>query len=294
MTKHALPALSLFALALAASPALAAPAQQDTSNQQTAENQSSQNGAGQTWQKNQPGEQRADQDFGRVSRDGFAAMHDVTLARWAIFDGNTNDAKQFVSHAAAELSKAETDNTKFMKAEADLKPGPGQAQPNSNENDQASTQPTEWLPVDGSVAVAENYMETPDKSANIAKANQQMKEGNSEGAKETLRLAGVDVVLNMEVAPLKKTEDGVTKAEQLLNQGQYYQANLALKSVQDGIRYDVVDMSGNPRSGNGKTAADNSSRSGEGNHEQSGENTGNSNSSTHAENTQGGSGQSGQ
>jgi hypothetical protein len=64
---------------------------------------------------------------------------------------------------------------------------------------------------------------------------------------QTLKRAGVDVSFDEEVAPLAKTTAGVSKAEQLLDSGEFYEANQALKGVQDGVRFDVVDMTGTPQ-----------------------------------------------
>ncbi len=41
-----------------------------------------------------------------------------------------------------------------------------------------------------------------------------------------------------EVAPLEATISGVDKAAELVDSGHYYEANQALKSVEDGIRFD--------------------------------------------------------
>ena len=57
-----------------------------------------------------------------------------------------------------------------------------------------------------------------------------------------MKLAGLDVSFDEAVAPLKKSVDGVNQAEQLADAGKFYEANQALKSVQDGIRFDEQDF----------------------------------------------------
>jgi hypothetical protein len=199
-------------------------------------------------------QQAAEKDFGRVSTDGFNAMHDVSLARWAIFNGDTNDAKQDIVNASNALNRAQSDDSVFLKAEADLKPPPGVTQPNP-QNQQPGTRAIKWLPVDGAVALGEDYVASPAKSAGVAKANAQLKQGDHAGAMHSLRLAGVTMSFDEEVAPLAKTIAGVSKAEQLLDSGQFYEANQELKGVQDGVRFDVVDMSGTPKAqANGASA----------------------------------------
>jgi hypothetical protein len=198
-------------------------------------------------------QQTAEKDFGRVSIDGFSAMHDVSMARWAIFNGDTNDAKQDLMNAISSLQKAQTDDSVFMKAESALKTPPGMTQPNPN-HQQPNTVAVKWLPVDGAMAIGEDYTASPAKSAGVTKANQQLKQGDHAGAMDTLRLAGVDVTFDEAVAPLDQTIKGVSAAETLLDQGEFYEANQALKGVQDGIRYDIVDVTGAPKAhaGNGQ------------------------------------------
>jgi hypothetical protein len=197
-----------------------------------------------------PAQQKAEQDFGRVSKDGFKAMNDVTMARWAIFDGKTTEAKKDIADASSALQKAQNDDTVFIKAEDQLTPPPGVKQPNNDGKAPGSTA-VKWIPVNGAISLGEDYVETPEKSKGVAKANAQLQQGDHKGAMDSLRLAGVTVSFDEEVAPLGKTLTGVSKAEELLDSGNFYEANQQLKGVQDAVRFDVVDMSGAP----GKHAA---------------------------------------
>jgi hypothetical protein len=182
-------------------------------------------------------EKAADSDFGKLSSDGSKAIRDVHLARLAIFDGRTTEAKKYIDVANDALTKAKTDDTAFMKAEDDLKPPAGVTQPGAKSA--TSSTPIKWLPVDGSVALDEDYVATPEKAAGVAKANTQLKRGDHKQALDTLKLADVDVSFIEEIAPLDKTASGVQKAAQLIASDQYFEANQALKGVEDGLRFDV-------------------------------------------------------
>jgi hypothetical protein len=195
---------------------------------------------------NSPAQQTADRDFGKYSKDGFTAFRDIRLARVAIFDGDTNAAKTDITDAANALDKAKNDDSIYMKAESELKAPAGATQPHTG-SAEASNDKIQWLPIDGAMTLDENYVATPDKSASVAKANTQLKSGDQAHAMETLRLAGVNVSFDMEVAPLQKTLAGVDKAQQLADGGQWFEANQALKGVQDNIRFDVDDMSATPK-----------------------------------------------
>ena len=71
---------------------------------------------------------------------------------------------------------------------------------------------------------------------------------------EKLKLAHVDVNFTMAVLPLNKTITDVDQAATLINQGKYYEANAALKSAQDNMRFDVIDAIAVPQKATAATA----------------------------------------
>jgi YfdX protein len=194
--------------------------------------------------------QNANKELGKLSAEGRKAFEEVRLARFAIFDGQADQAKKYVDEAKASIAKAKTDDTAFMKAEAALKPPAGASQPGAaqgaGDKPAQSAVPTAWLPVDGGLSLGEDFVATPDKAAGVAKANDQLKKGNHKQAMETLRLSEINVAFVMEVAPLDKTISGIDTAAQLIDSGKYYEGNQALKGVEDGIRYDVADVNSGP------------------------------------------------
>jgi hypothetical protein len=194
---------------------------------------------------------RADHDATKLSKDGYAAIHDISEARLAIFNGQPSQAKMFTNEAQTAFEKAQKDDTVFTKAESDLRAPAGKTQPGSGTA--ASTTPTNWIPVDGSMTLSEDYVDTPEKSAGVAKANKQLKEGDHKHAMETLKLANIDVSFVSEVAPLDKTMSGIKKADQLIAAGKFYEANQALKGVEDGYRFDVSDVDAGPKGAANKT-----------------------------------------
>jgi hypothetical protein len=97
------------------------------------------------------------------------------------------------------------------------------------------------------MTLSEDYVDTPAKSAGIAKANKQLKDGDHKSAMETLKLADIKVSFVSEVAPVEKTMAGIKKADQLIGDGKYYEANQALKSVEDGYRFDVSAVDSGPK-----------------------------------------------
>ncbi|MGA3000074.1 YfdX family protein [Bradyrhizobium sp.] len=196
------------------------------------------------------GTQATARELGKLSADGLKAFRDVRLARLAIFDGQADQAKKYVDEARAAITKAKTDDTAFMKAEASLKPPAGVSQRGTAQGgaDKAmqSTTPTAWIPVDGGLTLGEDFVATPTKAASVAKANEQLKKGDHKQAMETLKLSEIDVAFVMEVAPLDKTLSGIENAAQLIDSGKYYEGNQALRDVEDGVRFDVADVNAGP------------------------------------------------
>jgi hypothetical protein len=205
-------------------------------------------------QKATPQQAAAAKDFGKVSADGFRAFQDITLTRLAIFDGRVDDAKKFVNDADTALGKAKTDDAVFTKAEADLKPPvstaasksvSGAAPANNKPADQMKT-PIAWLPVDGAIAINEDYAANPAKTAAVSDANKSLKSGDRKGAIEKLKLADLSIDVAVAVIPLEKTITSVRQPTELINSDKYYEASQVLRQAQDNQRLDSADISGTP------------------------------------------------
>ncbi|SFM77822.1 YfdX protein [Methylobacterium pseudosasicola] len=178
----------------------------------------------------------------------------------------------FVSHAQSALEKAKTDSTAFTKAEADLKPpagmdtaatmagndgtAKGQVEPSkqadaskpATRTSANSKEAVTWLPVDAQLVLADDFVaRNKDQSKAVDEANQHLKQGDRKGAADRLKLAGVDVDFTMAVVPLVKTTQGVDNAAKLIADGKYYEANAALKQVEDGVRFDVIEATEVPK-----------------------------------------------
>ncbi|MCJ2126155.1 YfdX family protein [Methylobacterium sp. J-077] len=216
-------------------------------------------------------QKQVDTDVGKLSTDGIAAYRDIHLARLAIYEAKPDQARMFVSHAQSALEKAKTDATAFTKAEADLKPpaGMGTAATMTGTDKTAaedatapaagtaaSTQPVKWLPVDAQLVLADDFVaRNKDQSKAIDEANQHLKTGDQKAAMDRLKLAGIDVDFTMAVVPLDKTTQEVDAAAKMIKDGQYYQANAALKGVEDGVRFDVIDATAVPKAADASQSA---------------------------------------
>jgi hypothetical protein len=211
-------------------------------------------------QKQTPLEKAAAADFSRISTEGSDGFLNLIRARRAIFDGRVEDAKKEVHAAEAAFDKSKTDLAVFTKAEADLKAPAGKTVPAATTvgaapSDKASSgaasadqmkTPVAWLPVDGAMAISEDFATTPEKKAALADANKNLKGGDRSGAIEQLKLAGLIVDVTLGVVPLQQTTTDVHQAAVLIGDGKYYEASQLLKKIQDSERFDSRTISGQP------------------------------------------------
>ena len=193
------------------------------------------------------------QDIGKLSQDGAQVFRDLQLARLAIFEADPSQAKALIGKAQAAFAKAKTDEAVFTKAEAELKtPGDlsghkATAQAATAETKPASKDRVAWVPVDSQLTLADNFVATPQKASAVQEAGKTLAQGDRKGAIEKLKLADVDVNFTMAVLPLNKTVADVNQAATLIDQGKYYDANVVLKTAQDGLRFDVINAIATPQ-----------------------------------------------
>lgn len=153
--------------------------------------------------------------FMRLSEDGSKAARTISLARVAIFDGQTQEAKTLVEQAKTALGAAAKDADKLaIKAPKHDDLGP-------------------MVPIDARLTMADVYTLTPEKKAEIDKVNEHLKKGETKKALEVLRPIDVQLTLTSLFMPLDPTAKAVDQAGKLLADDKYYEANLALKKAED-------------------------------------------------------------
>lgn len=164
-------------------------------------------------------------EVAKVAQQGFNAMRDVQYARVSLFRGYPDVAQKLVDQAQTLLSDDSTNWKDFIKADKKT--------PLAGDN---------YVVINASISLAEDFVATPEKQKAIDNANDKFKKGDHKGAMEELRLAGVGVTETQYLMPLKQTQQAVKKAQQLLKEGKYYEANLALKGAEEGIITDSVSL----------------------------------------------------
>ena len=223
-------------------------------------------------QKLTPQEKTVNKDFSKVSADGSGAFMDLTLTRLAVFDGRVDAAKKYIGAAEKALSRAKTDETRFLRDEARLNatkntpmsnngatPPTADQQSSSNNNQQNSANNqqksannqqnasnVEWLPVDASITIDEDFTASPEKKAAVADADKSLGKGDRNAAINKLKLSGVNIDVTVLAVPLHDTIAKVQQAANMINDGKYYEASQLIKQVQDSARSDVMDFEGMP------------------------------------------------
>ena len=161
-------------------------------------------------------------EVAKVAQQGFNAMRDVQYARVSLFRGYPDVAQKLVDQAQTLLSDDSTNWKDFIKADKKT--------PLAGDN---------YVVINASISLAEDFVATPEKQKAIDSANAKFKKGDHKGAMEEL---GVGVTETQYLMPLKQTQQAVKKAQQLLKEGKYYEANLALKGAEEGIITDSVSL----------------------------------------------------
>ena len=154
--------------------------------------------------------------FIRLSEEGAKAARNISMARVAIFDGQSQEAMKLVDQAKATLATAAQDVDKL----AIKKP------------DKADSGP--MIPIDAKLTMADDFTLTPERRKDLDKINEHLKKGETKEALNLLRPADVRLTLTTLFMPIDTTAKAVDQAAKLLAESKYYEANLALKKAEDG------------------------------------------------------------
>lgn len=162
---------------------------------------------------------------------GHEAIHEIEDARLAIFNGDIDVARQLVVDAMASVETAEEDAPILLESATVSVNGK-----EVGEEDEADE--VDIVPVDGEVTLAEDYVPTPEKQKHINKANMLMKNGKQKEALNELKLADIGVNVSRVWMPISFSEEHLEGALALMDESKYYEANLALKAIEDSLTLD--------------------------------------------------------
>ncbi|KMQ91175.1 hypothetical protein RF55_8997 [Lasius niger] len=197
---------------------------------------------------------KAEVAFNNLSADGQIAIADVLAANLQLADNDSKEATSLLKKAQTSLKKAASADSAFTAAMNQLNPKlklelAKQQQAVANKDGANPSGATKWIPV-GAEIVAVDKLSASDKAV-VAKANSQLRAGDTQKAAETLRTIGQDLDFIIALAPLAATTDAVDRAVLFAEQGQIQEAQDAINTATNGI----VFLSQNVIENNGKATA---------------------------------------
>lgn len=172
----------------------------------------------------------AEKDLVRVSNDAMMAMRSLRGARFAIFDGQPAEARKDVDAAVTEIANTVRDADKFA---IDTKT--------------PARKGDTYVPYDASLTVADTFVPSEENKKHIAKANEHLHKGEKKQALEALKLGNVGVAFTTWLIPVKFAQQHINDAARLIADGKYYEANLALKAVDDAVVAELVGVDEVPK-----------------------------------------------
>ncbi len=105
----------------------------------------------------------------------------------------------------------------------------------ANAQDQAAAGVQPATPDQQNGAVQAQAERATAKDTAIVKAQEHLRQGDRKAAADDLKLADLMLISKVISMPLTETTAHVDQALQLLNQGRLHEANLELKTIQDGL-----------------------------------------------------------
>ncbi len=153
----------------------------------------------------------------KVSEKGFAAMQTIHAARLAIFNGETDAAKEMLDKANGLMQEIAKENYQCQGAECQV-------------------------PINGSITLDKSFVPGEKHASYLAKANECFQRGQKAEGMEQLKQGEIAVNFARVLMPYDATAEKLNEAIELANQSKYYQTNLTLKAAEEGMDFDSVSL----------------------------------------------------
>jgi len=169
-------------------------------------------------------QKQADKDYIKVSDDALMTMRNVGGARMAIFDGAPDKAQVYVDAAITRAAATLKDADKYA---LDIK--------------DSKLNGDKYVPFSTGMTVAETLEPDKDKPEHHAGAKGHPHKAEATEAMKKLKVDDIDVAVTTELLPIQAARTYIQDAAKLIGEGKYYQANLALKAVEDSVVTEILD-----------------------------------------------------
>jgi hypothetical protein len=171
----------------------------------------------------------------QFSQAGHDAFDNIRMARIDLFNGRTDTAMKELKAAQVSLITAKAEAPTFVTKMQTQEMG-------KVVGTTKDTFTADAVPVGGDLVLADNFQMTEQHKPVLAKANAQLAKGDKKAAVEVLKAGDIDVSYNRQWLPISSAEKNLDKAIHLATAKKYYDANLALKSIEDGVQVDSVSF----------------------------------------------------
>ncbi len=172
----------------------------------------------------------------KTSEEVFGALRDVRSARMAIFNGDIDQASSLVANASRGFDAADA-----RIAALGIR----------NPKDDADN--VTYVPFQMAMGVAEDFVPSEDTAAPLQQANEHLAKGDQKQAAEVLKSADIDVTVTAAMAPIDQSVAKTKDAAALIRDGKYYEANLALKDIEDSIVVEAYAIDAIPSQGGARS-----------------------------------------
>jgi hypothetical protein len=168
----------------------------------------------------------------KTADEALTTLTHVRAARMALFDNKIDVAKAEVAAANAALTQGDTDFKAMRVADTE----------------KAGATP-EYLPFDMSMTLTDTFKATKENEAALQKAKGLMQTADKNAAIEVLRIAAVDLNISAAMLPEAASMELLKTAATNIDAKQYFEANLLLKSVEDGVIVRTFGIDAIPQQG---------------------------------------------
>ncbi|KNG94596.1 YfdX family protein [Pseudaestuariivita atlantica] len=154
----------------------------------------------------------------KTADHALVAITHARAARLALFDDDVETAKGRVAEARAEFIESEKELNDLTIGDTEAPEGA-----------------VRYLPFDMSMSLSETFEGTEVNKQALEKFYGLMQSGSPDDAVEVLRLAEIEVNVTAALLPITEASDLLLKAQTLIDEGKYFEANLALKAMEDAV-----------------------------------------------------------
>lgn len=176
--------------------------------------------------------QASDQRILQTSQDVGKGLAEARAARVAIFEGQTDMATKLANDAQTAFKAAKDNADRYTMSSA-----------------KADQNGHEYVPFDVQIALSETFKPDQSNIADLKTARDHIQKGNQKAAAETLQKANIDVMVSAAMVPVDTALQHLGDAVKFIGEKKFYEANLALKAVEDAVKVETYSPDAVPSQG---------------------------------------------